>query len=197
MAFSSTFDNALQYAAALHREQTRKATPVPYVSHLLAVSSIVIEHGGTETEAIGALLHDAIEDQGRDGLTRKEIAERFGDAVVAIVDGCTDDLPGLPRGKESWRPRKEAYVAHLAKTPPSTRLVSAADKLHNARSILADIRVLGEALWSRFSGGKDGSLWYYRALVGAFQSTEGTDGYVRLVAELDRTVTEIERLARA
>jgi len=187
MILSARFDDALVYARRLHADQVRKGTAIPYVSHLLAVSSIVLDHGGTEDEAIAALLHDAIEDQGGDA-ARAEIRRRFGEAVVAIVDGCTD-AETIP--KPPWRARKERYIAHLAVASPSVRLVSAADKLHNARAILADYRHLGDVLWDRFNGGRMGTLWYYRGLVDGFRAVEST----ALVDELDRTVTELERLA--
>jgi (p)ppGpp synthase/HD superfamily hydrolase len=186
MLLSTRFEEALVFATRLHREQMRKGTTIPYISHLLGVTSIVLEHGGNEDEAIAALLHDAIEDQGG-ASTREEIRRRFGDTVVAIVDGCTD-AEVIP--KPPWRMRKEAYIAHIAHTSPSVRLVSAADKLHNARAILTDYRILGNALWRRFHGGKEGTLWYYRALVNAFRATETTS----LIEELDRVVSEIERL---
>jgi (p)ppGpp synthase/HD superfamily hydrolase len=186
MLLSTRFEEALVFATRLHREQMRKGTTIPYISHLLGVTSIVLEHGGNEDEAIAALLHDAIEDQGG-ASTREEIRRRFGDTVVAIVDGCTD-AEVIP--KPPWRMRKEAYIAHIAHASPSVRLVSAADKLHNARAILTDYRILGNALWRRFHGGKEGTLWYYRALVNAFQAT----GTTSLIEELDRVVSEIERL---
>jgi (p)ppGpp synthase/HD superfamily hydrolase len=187
MILSARFEKALVFATQLHREQTRKGTTIPYIAHLLGVASIVLEHGGNEDEAIAALLHDAIEDQGG-ASTREEIRRRFGETVVAIVNGCTD-AEVIP--KPPWRARKEAYIAHMAHASPSVRLVSAADKLHNARAILADYRVLGEALWKRFNGGKAGTLWYYRSLVSAFRA-RGTNS---LVEELDRVVSEIEHLA--
>jgi GTP pyrophosphokinase len=158
------------------------------VAHLLAVTSLALEHGATEDEAIAAVLHDAIEDQGG-APTREEIRRRFGDVVTAIVDGCTD-TDVVP--KPPWRQRKEAYIAHVRSASPSVRLVSSADKLHNARSILADYRLLGEALWPRFTGGKEGTLWYYRALIDAYRAAGGTP----LVDELERVVGEIERLAQ-
>ena len=187
MALSARFEAALPFAAGLHRDQVRKGTNTPYVSHLLGVAAIVLEHGGNEDEAIAALLHDAVEDQGGPP-TLRAIHDRFGGAVAAIVAGCTDtDLVPKP----PWRPRKEAYVAHVASASPSVRLVSAADKLHNARTILADYRRHGDAVWERFSGGKEGSLWYYRALVDAFRA----HGRTPLLDELDRVVSELERLA--
>jgi GTP pyrophosphokinase len=183
---SGRFEEALVYAAQLHAAQKRKGTEIPYVAHLLAVASIALEHGADEDESIAALLHDAIEDQGG-ARTREEIRRRFGDRVVAIVDGCTD-AEVVP--KPPWRERKEAYVAHVREAPPSVRLVSASDKLHNARAILADFRASGDRLWDRFTGGRDGTLWYYRALVDAYRES----GASRLVDELDLVVTELERL---
>jgi len=193
---SPRFDAALSYAARLHRGQMRKATTIPYIAHLLSAAAIALEHGATEEEAIGALLHDAIEDQGRDGATELEIRQQFGDRVFEIVLGCTDAEGGAGREKPPWRARKEAYVHHIGLADASTRLVSASDKLHNARAILADLRTHGADLWPRFTGGEEGSLWYYRALVTAFRNAGGNEAMVRLVAELDRTVSEIERLAR-
>lgn len=188
MPYGEKFESALLYAAQLHRFQERKGSGVPYVTHLLAVASIVGENGGTEDEVIAALLHDAPEDMG--GEERLEdIRRRYGDTVAGIVEGCTDTYEDP---KPPWRPRKEKYVAHATGAPRPVRLVSAADKLHNARSILADLRAVGDALWGRFTGGKEGTLWYYRALVEAYQKA-GSDG---LVVELDRVVGEIEALAK-
>jgi len=189
---TSRFRDALVFAAELHADQQRKGGTVPYLAHLLAVASLALEQGADEDEAIAALLHDAVEDQG--GLpTLERIRERFGDRVSGIVSGCTDAVETDPRQKPPWRQRKEAYLAHLATASASVRLVSAADKVHNARSLLADYRQAGEAIWSRFNGGRDGSLWYYRALVRAYQA----GGPANLAAELDRVVTELETLARA
>lgn len=181
------FEEALVYATRLHASQQRKGSGIPYISHLLAVTSIVLDYGGTETEAIAALLHDAVEDQGG-AATRDEIRRRFGAEVTAIVDGCsdTDEMPKPP-----WQARKEAYLAGIVHESASVRLVSAADKLHNARDILAAYRSLGEALWSRFRGGREGTLWYYSALVRAYRET---DTVPTLIDELDRVVAELERL---
>ena len=187
MLLSTRFEEALIFATRLHREQVRKGTTIPYIAHLLGVTSIVLEHGGDEDEAIAALLHDAIEDQGG-ASTREEIRRHFGETVVAIVDGCTD-AEVIP--KPPWRARKEAYIAHIAHAAPSVRLVSVADKLHNARAILTDYRELGNDLWKRFNGGKEGTLWYYRALVNAFRAA----GITPLIEELDRVISEIEQLA--
>jgi GTP pyrophosphokinase len=186
---TNKFTEALELAAEMHRGQLRKGTPIPYISHLLAVASIVLEHGGSENETIAALLHDAIEDAGGD-TARQEIRLQFGDEVVAIVDGCTD-AETIP--KPPWQERKEAYIAHLTEAPPSVLLVSAADKLHNARSIAADYRVLGEELWSRFKGGREGTLWYYRTLADQFSTLAPS----RLSQELSRTVAELEDLVDA
>jgi GTP pyrophosphokinase len=188
MALSARFEEALAFAARLHKSQVRKGSDVPYVAHLLGVASLVLEHGANEDEAIAALLHDAIEDQGG-AEAREEIRRRFGDVVTAIVDGCTDaDVAPKP----PWRGRKEAYIARIAGESPSVRLVSTADKVHNARSMLADYRAVGESLWARFKGGRGGTLWYYRALVDAFRQA----GSSPLVDELDRVVSELEQLSR-
>jgi (p)ppGpp synthase/HD superfamily hydrolase len=145
-----------------------------------------LEHGATEDEAVAALLHDVVEDCG--GKPRLvEIEERFGKAVATIVNGCTDtDVTPKP----PWTIRKKAYVAHAAAAPDSIKLVSASDKLHNARSILADYRAVGAEVWRRFSGGKEGTLWYYRALTDALKAPRLS----QLVGELDRVVSELERL---
>jgi GTP pyrophosphokinase len=186
MALSTRFTEALVFAHQLHAEQIRKGSGVPYIAHLLGAASIALEYGANEDEAIAALLHDAIEDQGGD-TARIEIRQRFGDIVTAIVDGCTD-ADTIP--KPPWRQRKEAYIAHLATASPSVLLVSCADKLHNARSILIDYRQIGEALWERFQAGKMGTLWYYRALVVAFRQVSS----MPIVEELNRVVSELEKL---
>ncbi len=186
MPYGEKFEKALVRASRLHKDQVRKGTNTPYVTHLLAVASIVGENGGTEDEVVAALLHDAPEDQGGEA-TLRDIRAHFGDGVAEIVEGCTDtyEVPKPP-----WRERKERYLAHLANASDSVRLVSSADKLHNARTVLSDYRVLGEDLWERFNGGKEGTLWYYRAIV----DTLPHDSPV--VEELDRVVTELQRLAR-
>lgn len=186
---SKKFTEALTFATELHATQKRKGSGVPYIAHLLGTASIALEYGSNETEAIAALLHDAIEDQGG-APTREAIRRRFGDAVTAIVDGCTD-ADTIP--KPSWRQRKEAYIARIPTASASVLLVTAADKLYNARSVLKDYQVLGEELWQRFAGGKAGTLWYYRALVEALRTAASTP----LVEELDRVVTQIEQLASA
>ena len=187
MTLSPKFREALTFAAGLHATQLRKGAAIPYVAHLLGVAGIALQYGANEEEAIAALLHDAIEDQGGPPV-RDEIERRFGPAVAAIVVGCTDS-DTIP--KPPWRQRKEAYLAHIKDASPSVLLVSAADKLDNARAILKDYRVMGESLWSRFKGGKEGTLWYYRSLVEAFRAVGSTP----LIEELDRVVSELERLA--
>ena len=183
---------ALQYATHLHRDQKRKGRDVPYVSHLLGVASLVLEYGGDEDEAIGALLHDVIEDQ---DVTAEEITRIFGPRVAEIVEGCTDGVPDAVTGeKPAWRPRKEAYIAHVdGSKSTSIRLVSAADKLHNTRAITADYRILGDALWSRFSGGRE-MLWYLRALSDKFQQVTPADAPANLRALLNDLSCAVEDL---
>jgi (p)ppGpp synthase/HD superfamily hydrolase len=181
------FDVALQLASALHHRQHRKGTRIPYIAHLMAVSAIVLEAGGDEELAIAALFHDAVEDQGG-AATEKTIRRLFGDRVADIVAECSDtDIEPKP----PWRERKEAYLAHLKTASDDALLVSAADKLHNARAILADYRLLGDDLWERFNASKTDQLWYYRQLVRAFRAR----GSTALVEEFDRVVSEIEQLA--
>ncbi|HEX6907819.1 MAG TPA: HD domain-containing protein [Terriglobales bacterium] len=178
------FLEGLAYATKLHAQQARKGTRVPYVAHLLGVASIVLAEGGDEDMAIAALLHDAVEDQGGKP-TLREIERRFGRRVATLVEACTD-ADSIP--KPPWKDRKERYIAAVRHEPADARLISAADKLHNARDILADYRQHGEEVWKRFRGGREGTLWYYRALVDAFRAAGGN----RLVDELDRVVTELE-----
>lgn len=181
------FDDALAYASQLHRLQTRKGSGVPYISHLLAVAAIALENGADEDQAIAALLHDAVEDQG--GLAQLEaIRDRFGNDVAAIVADCTD---AHEDPKPEWRPRKEAYIASIAHKPARSLAVSLADKTHNAAAINADLRAHGAAVWHRFTDGKEGSLWYYRALANAFRTHAPG-----LAAErFAREVVEMEELA--
>jgi (p)ppGpp synthase/HD superfamily hydrolase len=186
------FREALVWAAELHEDQKRKGGNIPYISHLLGVASIVLEHGGDEDQAIGALLHDALEDQAHK-MSPREIRARFGDAVEAIVVACTDGDPEEQRDRDPvrWRRRKQKYIDEVPAKPAAALLVSMADKLYNARTILEDYREMGEALWPRFTTGKEGTLWYYRSLLTAFKPRAEN----RLWHELDRTVAEIERLA--
>ncbi len=190
MPLTAKFAEALQYAFELHALQRRKGTDVPYVAHLLEVAAIALEYGADEDEAIAALLHDAVEDQGGPAV-RAQIARRFGARVAEIVDGCTD-ADTIP--KPPWRERKEAFLARLAGADHSVQLIVAADKLHNARSLVRDYRALGESLWARFNGGRDGTLWYYRGVVATLKSAPS---HPALIEELARVVEELEQLADA
>ena len=187
MQLSPQFEKALTYATRIHGGQLRKKTRIPYIAHILGVSAISMEYGANETEAIAALLHDAVEDCG--GAKRlRDIERKFGKKVARIVDGCTD-TDRTP--KPPWLERKKAYIAHVRHAPMPTKLVSASDKLHNVRAILMDYRKEGERLWSRFNAGKHGALWYYRSLVNAFTGKR----IEPLVQELNRTLTQLEFLS--
>jgi GTP pyrophosphokinase len=176
-----------ELAFGLHGEQRRKGTNIPHLAHLVAVSALVLEHGGDQDRAVAALLHDAIEDCGAEH--EAAIAQDFGPRVAAIVRACTD-ADTLP--KPPWRARKEADLAHLAEVSAEALLVSACDKLHNARAIVADLRALGPVMMTRFTGGLDGTLWYYQSLLEAFEARLPNP---RLLAELGREVREMHRLA--
>jgi (p)ppGpp synthase/HD superfamily hydrolase len=179
---------AFQYAAELHKVQLRKGTSIPYISHLMAVAGIVLEHGGDEDQVIAALLHDAIEDHPQAGLTRQQIREQFGKRVLAFVEACTDS-DTIP--KPPWRERKERYLEHVRKAPLEALLIPLADKVHNARAILADYRQIGEEIWERFEARKEGTLWYYRSLADILSTRSPGP----LAEELERVVGEMERMA--
>jgi (p)ppGpp synthase/HD superfamily hydrolase len=166
MPLSKLYDDALVYASELHRVQVRKGSGIPYIAHLLSVSSRVISAGGTEVQAIAGLLHDAAEDQGGQA-TLDKIKTIFGAEVAQIVSDCTDSWTDQ-KSESEWRPRKEAYLAILPKKPPTSLLVSLADKLDNAEAILNDYRNVGEGLWERFRGKREGTIWYYRELSAIF-----------------------------
>jgi (p)ppGpp synthase/HD superfamily hydrolase len=189
LPLTARFRRALVYAARVHARQFRKGTTRPYIGHLLGVTSIVLTHGGDEDEAIAALLHDAVEDQG--GKPRlREIRRKFGGHVARIVEGCTDsDVEPKP----PWLDRKREYLRHLRRADSSVRLVSAADKLYNARETLEDLRTHRDALWKRFKGGKQGTLWYYREV----RKILRRKGPKELAAELERVVRELTRAARS
>ena len=179
------FDAAFVYAHEAHASQVRKGSGAPYVGHLMGVASIVIDDGGGEDEAIAALLHDAAEDSG--GRERLEdIRARFGDAVAAIVEDCTD---GWSQPKAPWLERKRQYAEHARTLAPASLRVSAADKVHNAYAILRDLRTTGERVWERFNANADDVVAYYQSLVRAYREAGGG----RLVDELDRIVRAIER----
>ena len=186
---------AFGYAAEKHAGQTRKQTAVPYLSHLMAVASLVLEAGGDEDMAIAALLHDVVEDCG--GMPRlREVRKKFGARVAGIVEGCTDSFGGP---KAAWVERKRDYLREVKHADIATRLVSASDKLHNVRTILSDYRKDGEAIWQRFSGKKEGTLWYYRALSDEYQRRNPnriTRELAIVVAELERAVAKNSRSSR-
>jgi (p)ppGpp synthase/HD superfamily hydrolase len=185
------FQEALQFAIAVHARQNRKGTRIPYAAHLLAVCALVLSDGGDEDEAIAALLHDALEDHPKT-VSPDEIDRRFGPRVLRLVQACTDTPPDYTGGaKPPWGDRKRAYLRHIRQAGPQGTRVALADKVDNARAIVTDYRELGDALWSRFSSGKDEQLWYYRELVEAFQEA-GARG--RMLDELRRLVDELERL---
>jgi (p)ppGpp synthase/HD superfamily hydrolase len=181
------FLRAFNFAAEKHAGQARKASTIPYIAHLMGVASLVLEFGGDEDLAIAALLHDVVEDCGGAPML-KEVRRRFGSRVAKIVDGCTDS-DTYP--KPPWRERKEAYISHLKSADADTRLVSAADKLNNVRSILSDYREVGESVWTRFNGGRDGTLWYYGALLEEFLQRKPN----RLNRELELAIRELEAAA--
>jgi (p)ppGpp synthase/HD superfamily hydrolase len=183
------FSEAVRWSAMLHADQVRKGTRIAYVSHLLGVASLVLEDGGTEEEAIAAMLHDAIEDL---GTPEAEIRARFGQPITDIVVACSEPR-GIDRNAATWRERKERYLAHLeAGVSESALRVTAADKLQNARSILADVRDHGPEVWNKFNAGVDDELWYYKELVRVLSAAH--DGPT--VRELRRVVGDLEAQSR-
>jgi GTP pyrophosphokinase len=181
------FLRAFLFAAEKHKAQTRKASTIPYIAHLMGVASLVLEAGGDEDLAIAALLHDVVEDCGGIPML-KEVRRRFGKRIAHVVDGCTD---AYTDPKPPWRERKEAYIRHLKTADADTRLVSAADKLNNVRSILSDYRAIGESVWSRFTGGREGTLWYYRTLRDVFFEQPRN----RITRDFELAVSELDSLA--
>lgn len=177
---------ATAFALTLHAEQRRKGTDIPYIAHLLSVAALVLEHGGDEELAIAGLLHDAVEDCGAEH--EAVIEARFGARVAAVVRDCTD-ADTFP--KPPWQARKQAYLDHLETASADALLVSACDKLHNARAIATDLRTHGPAVFTRFKAGQAGTLWYYRALADLFaRRLPGP-----LARELNEVVTAVERQA--
>lgn len=182
---TSRFENALVFAFNLHQTQKRKSTNVPYFAHLMGVTALVLEAGGDEDTAIAALLHDAVEDQGGRS-TLEKIQKQFGDRVAEIVDECTDSYT-IP--KPPWLERKKHYILNIRSASPEARLVSLADKLYNVRSIIDGLRQYGVETWKRFNGGREGTLWYYRALLIEFHQTGNdllTENYTRAVEEMEK-----------
>jgi (p)ppGpp synthase/HD superfamily hydrolase len=187
--YGPRFLRALDAAARMHAAQVRKPTEIPYLTHLVGTYAIAAEYGADEDESIAALLHDAIEDVQPTDEARRVVAS-FGERVLAIVEACTD---ADTHPKPPWRERKQRYVAHLADADASVLLVSASDKLHNARSIVRDLRGVGAATWDRFTASRDEVLWYYGALVAAFRANPAHQP--ALIDELERVVGEMQRLS--
>jgi GTP pyrophosphokinase len=187
------FQRAFGIASEIHALQLRKGTSVPYLSHLMSVAALVLEHGGDEDAAISGLLHDAIEDSGDGAQTEARIRSEFGAPVANTVVGCSDAVAVPGEAKAPWRERKERYIRHLAaETAPGVLLVSACDKLHNARSLVADLRSIGVAVWGRFSQQDPAEhLWYYQSLADCYAGRvpEG------LAAELNRVLADLRALA--
>ena len=182
LRLSDKYTEAVVYAAEPHAGQVRKGTSIPYISHPIAVSALVVEHGGNEIQAIAGLLHDVLEDCGAHH--GPIIAERFGEDVLTIVEGLTDGLPDDDGIKAPWRERKKAYIAHLGTADPDIVLVSACDKLHNATA--DDNSAIGEAIFERFSQPKSATVWYYTELARVISTRLGADH--RLVRKLDATL---------
>jgi (p)ppGpp synthase/HD superfamily hydrolase len=191
---SIRFDHALLFAAQVHRNQDRKKSGIPYLSHLMGVAAIVLDYGGDEDMGIAALLHDAAEDHGGRAML-SSIELMFGKRVAKIVDGCTDSYGDEGKSKPKWYPRKMRYIRRVRHEDAETRFVSAADKLYNARAILRDVRQVGDSAFVRFAAPKAKVLWYYRALVAAFRAAGVTHQLKPLLDDLDRVVTELEHLA--
>ena len=183
------FEQALVYATQLHNNQIRKGSGVPYISHLLGVTALVLEDSGSEEEAIAALLHDAIEDRGGDKI-RQEIKAKFGELVAEIVEDCTESDTDP---KPAWKERKLATIKKLREVSPEVRRVILADKLHNARSILGDWYRIGDVIWERFRTGKAGTLWYFRSIV----EVDRELGSSYLGEELTRVIAELEKMDNA
>jgi (p)ppGpp synthase/HD superfamily hydrolase len=192
IALTDRFDRALLYATHVHGGQVRKETSIPYVAHLLAVAATVLEYGGSEDMAIAGLPHDAVEDQGGEARLG-DIRNRFGDRVADIVQSCSDSVVNSAAGqqKDDWRTRKTRYIEHLGTVDRETLLVSLCDKIHNARSILRDLRKpeIGSNVWDRFGKPKSDTLWYYRGLADAFQKF--------LPGQLASELDEIVRVLKA
>ncbi|MFW3171359.1 HD domain-containing protein [Geodermatophilus sp. CPCC 206100] len=189
-ALSERFDEAFAFTSRHHREQLRKGSQVPYVSHLMSVSALVLEHGGTEDQAIAALLHDAVEDAptGEGGAVLERIRSEFGDPVADIVRACSDGLDAEGNRSGTWAERKRPYVAGLADKPLDALLVTAADKTHNGLCIAADVRRYGPGFWSTFNASRDQLLWYYtsveRAVVERLPGSTIAEALHRAVDEL-------------
>jgi len=186
--YSDRVEAALVHAATLHHDQRRKGSEVPYITHLVSVAILVGEAGGDEDQVVAALLHDSLEDQ-PERTSFEDLGARYGARVAELVRACSDSEV---KPKPPWRERKERYLEHLRTVPAEVLVISCADKLHNARTIVSDLRVLGAALWPRFTGGRDGTLWYYREITRALRERGAPSS---LLEELERSVAEMTRLA--
>jgi (p)ppGpp synthase/HD superfamily hydrolase len=188
------FRRAFTMASEVHAAQLRKGTSIPYLAHLMSVSALTLEHGGDEDAAIAALLHDAVEDSADGAATARQIRSDFGDHVAGIVLACSDAIGTSGQPKPPWHDRKATYLAHLAREhDPDVLLVSACDKLHNARAIITDLRTAGPALWDRFTQHDPAEhLWYYQSLATSYTSRIPT----QLTDDLNRAVTEMRTLIR-
>ncbi|MGD0522441.1 MAG: HD domain-containing protein [Terracidiphilus sp.] len=191
---SGRFTSAIDYARHIHIER-RKGTGIPYMAHLLGVASLVMGEAGhagfpvTEDMVIAALLHDAAEDHG--GLLRlRDIEHNFGLNVARMVEGLSDSLTEDPGNKQSWLERKQAYIQKLRQEPADIQLISAADKLYNARAILEDYRKIGSRIWERFKRGRQEQIWYFDELLAIYKSS----GAGRIVEELERVVNELRQI---
>lgn len=194
MHLTERFHKALELALLVHGRDTRKASNIPYFAHLMSVSSLVLSDGGSEDEAIAALLHDTLEDHPGE-VTRDQIQAWFGTRVCQLVEICTDTPEDYEGGeKPQWLERKLAYLAHLKDAQPEDLRVPLADKLDNARSILSDYRLLGDKLWERFHAGKDDQLWFYSSAYSAFCAVGVTSP---MLDELGRVVEAWEKLAKS
>lgn len=188
------FDHAMLFAAQVHRNQERKKSGIPYISHLLGVAAIVLDYGGDEDMGIAALLHDAAEDHGGKAMLQV-IEQMFGPRVAKIVDGCTDSYGDEGKRKPKWYPRKLRYMRRVRNEDAETRFVSAADKLYNARAVLRDVRQSGNSAFEPFSAPKAKVLWYYRSLVREYRAGGVTHLLKPLLDDYDRVVTELEHLS--
>jgi (p)ppGpp synthase/HD superfamily hydrolase len=201
LPISKRFREAVDFTLDLHADHSRKTEGVPYIAHLFSVAALAMEHGADEDVAIAALLHDAVEDRGGRP-TLERIRERFGERVARVVEGCTDSDAVDPARKAPWRQRKQRYLEHLREADEAARLVSACDKLHNARCILADLLEQGQQVFLRFNRDeatlerkREAVLWYYRALAAELGRGGVGSGSRRVAGELGRVLAEIERLA--
>jgi (p)ppGpp synthase/HD superfamily hydrolase len=192
--FTEKLTRAVDYARHLHIER-RKGTGIPAMAHLFGVASLVMGEAGladfpvTEDMVIAALLHDAVEDHGG-ALRLDDIRQNFGPEVARMVEGLSDSFAADENAKDPWEERKQDYIDRLRGEPADVRLISAADKLYNARSIVEDYRVIGPEVWRRFKRGRDLQIWYFETILEVFKSA----GRSRIVDEFERVVIELKRI---